>query len=342
MVRTDNSDFLSRGEIDSSVHSTNPQHPDSHVLPSLDRQRSILSLLDVFQHTISDDMGISGSMNIDELLNNVWTEEEIQAFEQTLLPSPDIALGAAAPMGAATVPTAAATANINPQFIPSNEEMNLEDFLIMAGVVRAPDYSSPLQQSCVSYQNNNNTTVGSGTPGCMVRPVIASGGGRNVPAYQTLLEKSDKDAASAAIARKHSGYQPREGGFRQGSADTPVSSDSIGGNNSDSVNNLDINVNLADKSSHPESKEVSRKQQRRVIKNREFAARSRARKEAYTRDLEAQLHALKAEKARLQQKMQEMKRMKQQNFVQEMDEVMKASKGKGGKKGLKRSWSSLY
>ncbi|XP_074327218.1 ABSCISIC ACID-INSENSITIVE 5-like protein 7 [Apium graveolens] len=228
MVRTDNSDFLLRGEIDLSVHSTNPQHPDSHVLPLLDHQRSILSLLDVFQHTFSDDIGISGSMNIDELLNNVWTEEEIQASEQILLPSPDIALSAAAPMGAAIVPTAAATANINPQFIPLKEEMTLEDFLIMVGVVQAHDRSPPLQQSCVSNQNNNNTTIGSGTSGCMVRPVIASGGGRNVPAYQTLLEKSVKDVTSAAIARKHRGYQPREGGFRQGSAATPVSSEIIG------------------------------------------------------------------------------------------------------------------
>ncbi|KAL8113482.1 hypothetical protein AgCh_020702 [Apium graveolens] len=317
MVRTDNSDFLSRGEIDLSVHSTNPQHPDSHVLPSLDRQRSILSLLDVFQHTFSDDIGISGWMNIDELLNNVWTEEEIQASEQTLLPSPDFALSAAAPMGAAIVPTAVATTNINPQFIHSNKEMTLEDFLIMAGVVRAHDRSPPLQQSYT------RTTI--------IQPLDLG-----------PLVVCVKDASSAAIARKHRGYQPRDGGFRQGSAATPVSSDSIGGNNSDSVNNFDINVNFADKSSHPAAKEVSRKQQRRLIKNRESASRSRARREAYTRDLEAQLHAQKAEKARLQKKMQEMKRMKQQNFVQEMDEVMKASKGKDGKKGLKRSSSSLY
>lgn len=55
-------------------------------------------------------------MNIDELLNNVWTEEEIEAYEQTLLRNPDIARSAAAPVGAARIPTAAATANINPQF----------------------------------------------------------------------------------------------------------------------------------------------------------------------------------------------------------------------------------
>lgn len=44
----------------------------------------------------------------------------------------------------------------------TNEEMNLEDFLIMSGVVWCgAHYRSPsLQHSCV--QNNNNTVLGSG------------------------------------------------------------------------------------------------------------------------------------------------------------------------------------
>lgn len=416
-IMADNSNFLWQGEVESSVQSTHQQYHGSRELPSLDRQSSILSLLDGFQHTFSGDAGSLGSMNIEELLNNVLTEEEIQAYEQTLLTTPDIALSAVAPMGAATVPTAAAaaaaTANINPQFpegsstvndsaiqqslqrwgsltLPmpfsqktvdevwyemqkpqqeqehgstanaeevdssqrqaTNEELTLEDFLIMIGVVRAHDRSPPLQQSCVSYQNNNNTALGSGISGGMVRPVIVSGGGGNVPAYQELPERSVKDAASAAVARIPSGFQPREvgyggkmqndtgeGGFWQGSPVSPVSSDSLGANQSDSVNNLDMDVNFADKSSGPVEKVVSRKQCR-MIKNRESAARSRARRQAYTRNLEAKLHVLEEENARLQQAMEEMKRISQQR----MKEVMKAREAKDGKKGLKRSWSSLY
>ncbi|KAK1385635.1 hypothetical protein POM88_023370 [Heracleum sosnowskyi] len=51
----------------------------------------------------------------------------------------------------------------------TSEEITLEDFLIMAGVVRAHDRppSPLLQQSCVLYQNNNNTALGSGPPGSM-------------------------------------------------------------------------------------------------------------------------------------------------------------------------------
>ncbi|KAK1375762.1 hypothetical protein POM88_031955 [Heracleum sosnowskyi] len=406
---TDNSEFLSQGKVGSSVQSTNRRHPDRHEpdrheIPSLDRKSSISSLLDELQHTFSGDFGSFGSMNVDELLENVLTEEEIQAYEQTLLPNPSIALRAAAPMGAAT-----ATANISPQFpegeietstmndtaipqclqrqdsltLPSplsqktvNEvwyempkfqqeqehgstsnvqevdsahrqttygDMTFEEFLIMAGVVQAHDHSPPpLQQSSVSYQKDNNTVHGSGTPDCMVRPVIASGGGGNVPAYQALPERSVKDA----VARIPSGYQPREvgyggkmqnntseGGFGQGSPASPVSSDSVGENQSDSVNNLH--------SGPVEEKVVSRKQ-RRMIKNRESAARSRARRQAYNRELEARLHMLEEENARLKQDRQATRRTKQQNLVQYMEEAMRARKARDEKKGIKRSWSSLF
>ena len=140
-----------------------------------------------------------------------------------------LVVSTAAPVEAATVPTIGSTANINPQFpegeiktstvndttiqqsldrrgslpLPSpesqktvdevwyemqklheeqghgstsgfqevnsfmrqatDEVMNLEDFLIRAGVVRSHD-NSPLQQSCVPYPNNNNAADRSSGP----------------------------------------------------------------------------------------------------------------------------------------------------------------------------------
>ncbi|KAK1385234.1 hypothetical protein POM88_022969 [Heracleum sosnowskyi] len=47
--------------------------------------------------------------------------------------------------------------------------------------------------------NNNNTALGSGPPGSMVRPAMGSAGGGDVPAYQALLERSVKDAESIAV-----------------------------------------------------------------------------------------------------------------------------------------------
>ncbi|KAK1385679.1 BZIP domain-containing protein [Heracleum sosnowskyi] len=373
--------------------------------------------LDEFQHIFSGDFESFGSMDVDELLDNILTAEEIQAYERTLDPNLSIALSTA-------VPTAAATANVNPQFpegeiitstvngtdtqqsllrqgsltFPSplsqktvdevwdelhklqqeqengsaanvqevdsaqlettSEEMTLKDFLIMAGVVRAYDRppSPLLQQSCVLNQNNNNTALGSGPPGSMVRPAMGSGGGGDVPANQALLERSVKNAESVAV-RTSSGYQPQEvrydrkmqnnaggGGCQQGSAASPVSSDSVKANQSKSVNNLHINGNAADKCIGPVEK-VAARNQRRMIKNRESAARSRARRQAHTHDLEAELRVLKEENARLRQdlciscflhcKQKARKRIKQQY----MEEFIISHKVKVGKEGLKRSWS---
>ncbi|KAK6138975.1 hypothetical protein DH2020_027275 [Rehmannia glutinosa] len=62
---------------------------------------------------------------------------------------------------------------------------------------------------------------------------------------------------------------------------------------------------------------VVERRQRRMIKNRESAARSRARKQAYTMELEAEVAKLKEENEELQKKQAEMMEM-QKNQVLEM------------------------
>lgn len=62
---------------------------------------------------------------------------------------------------------------------------------------------------------------------------------------------------------------------------------------------------------------VVERRQRRMIKNRESAARSRARKQAYTMELEAEVSKLKEEKQELQQKQAEFLEI-QKNQVLEM------------------------
>ncbi|KAJ6927792.1 hypothetical protein NC651_011721 [Populus alba x Populus x berolinensis] len=47
---------------------------------------------------------------------------------------------------------------------------------------------------------------------------------------------------------------------------------------------------------------VAERRQRRMIKNRESAARSRARKQAFTAEMELELDQLKEENAKLKQK----------------------------------------
>uniref|UniRef100_A0A166ES85 BZIP domain-containing protein n=1 Tax=Daucus carota subsp. sativus TaxID=79200 RepID=A0A166ES85_DAUCS len=321
MVMPDHSDFQSQGEIESSVQASAPEHPDNHEHPSLDRQSSFFSLtLDDFQHTFSGDIGSFGSMSMDELLSNMVTEEEIQAFAQTLVSNTSTALCTAAPTEVAIVPTAAATSNNNPQHPEgmistssvndtaiwrevdssqhqaTNGGMTLEDFFIMAGVVPGSDRPpSPVhQQSFVSHQHNNSTGLPSGPAGDMVRPVMASGGGINVPS-------------------------------------NPTSSESVGADQSGRLDD-------------PVEKAAARK-----IRNRESAARTRARRQAYTCDLEEKLRVLNEKNSRLRQDLETMDRRKKQesesyfhDVMQEMEELKKARKDNDGKKGLKRSWSCLY
>nr|AFO63293.1 bZIP14 [Tamarix hispida] len=67
----------------------------------------------------------------------------------------------------------------------------------------------------------------------------------------------------------------------------------------------------------PVEKVVERRQ-RRMIKNRESAARSRARKQAYTVELEAELNQLREENAQLKQALEELERQKNQQHMEEM------------------------
>ncbi|CAB4287199.1 unnamed protein product [Prunus armeniaca] len=67
----------------------------------------------------------------------------------------------------------------------------------------------------------------------------------------------------------------------------------------------------------PVEKVVERRQ-RRMIKNRESAARSRARKQAYTVELEAELNQLREENAHLKQALAELERKRKQQYFDEM------------------------
>ncbi|KAK1404728.1 putative DNA binding protein [Heracleum sosnowskyi] len=410
----DHSDFPTQGEGESSLQSTGQQQPDRHELPSLDRQSSIYSLtLDDFHCTFSEGTGSIGSMNMDELLNNFWTSEEIQACAQPPVANFSTALNTVSTMAAATI-------NINPQVPEGNintstgndinihqslprqgsamlpaplsqktvdevwseiqnshqepehvstgctanvqkvvsaqrratfGEMTLEDFLVKAGVIRGQGHppSALLKESC-DYQKNNNTALGSGPSGHVARPVIAINGAGNVPAYPAPRQSSVRDAASVAVERISSRYQPGEvrnggrrqnrasgGGYEQGQGKrsppvSPISPDGEGSHQQNSVNQTGMNVDGGLKRNALVDRVVSRSQ-KRLMKNRESAARSRARKQAYTLELEVELKDLKEEHARLTQAV---------DLTQCLEEKMKAQKTKDRNIGMRRSCSWPY
>ncbi|CAM8911283.1 unnamed protein product [Rhodiola kirilowii] len=63
---------------------------------------------------------------------------------------------------------------------------------------------------------------------------------------------------------------------------------------------------------------VVERRQRRMIKNRESAARSRARKQAYTMELEAEVAKLKAENQELQRKQEEIMKLQENQVMETM------------------------
>nr|XP_028948990.1 protein ABSCISIC ACID-INSENSITIVE 5 isoform X2 [Malus domestica] len=93
----------------------------------------------------------------------------------------------------------------------------------------------------------------------------------------------------------------------------------------------------------PVEKVVERRQ-RRMIKNRESAARSRARKQAYTVELEAELNHLREENSHLKQALAELERKRKQQYFEEMKMRVqnRAQKVKEKLRVLRRSNSCVY
>ncbi|KAI3749950.1 hypothetical protein L2E82_20571 [Cichorium intybus] len=249
---------------------------------------------------------------------------------------------------------------------PTYGEMTLEDFLVKAGVVREQNHPNapPVQQQPPPpfglYPNGNNRVVGPPSGSAhMGRPVM--GGATAIPPYSPLIREAPGFPGGG---KRSSTYQPQPiscyggmvangggvaGGYGQGlgmgSPVSPVSSDGITTSQLDSGNQYGMDMGgmrggrkrIID---GPVEKVVERRQ-RRMIKNRESAARSRARKQAYTVELEAELNMLKEENAQLKQALAEIERKRKQQVLEEMrmKALPKAQKTKEKLRVLRRSLS---
>ncbi|XP_075502218.1 protein ABSCISIC ACID-INSENSITIVE 5 [Primulina tabacum] len=203
------------------------------------------------------------------------------------------------------------------------EEMTLEDFLVRAGIVQQQDHHSAQPPSYGMHQNCNHPEMG---PDFVARPVIGT--------YQPLLQSGVGEVSSYSSGAKRGsigytqqssagifvgrmgngcgvGYGQGQAGIGIGSPVSPVSSDGLCTNQVDSAGNqygMDgVNGGRKRIVDGPVERVVERRQ-RRMIKNRESAARSRARKQAYTVELEAELNQLKEENELLKQALAELER----------------------------------
>lgn len=258
---------------------------------------------------------------------------------------------------------------------PTFGEMTLEDFLIKAGVVRE-QCAMPLQaqhQHLQQYSmySNNNPTVG---PSFVGRPLMGisssanSGGNVVAPSYQAMGSGGGgvigESLGFAGNGKKNVGYPvvvpplgvcfggrvvSGGGGYAVPSSIgmlapmSPISPEALGtGDNSSAQFGMDMGVLRGRKRvlDGPVEKVVERRQ-RRMIKNRESAARSRARKQAYTVELEAELNQLKEENGQLKQALADLERRRKQQYLEEMNGRAQTNAQKAKKKlrSLRRTLS---
>ncbi|XP_074282536.1 protein ABSCISIC ACID-INSENSITIVE 5-like [Silene latifolia] len=309
---------------------------------ALGRQSTIYSLtLDEFQHTLCENGKNFGSMNMDEFLSSIWSAEENHHHGQhhdnskpTIAKQPSLtrqgSLTLPAPLCSKTVDEVwseiqrtqhpiqhhihAETENTNSTERQATfGEMTLEDFLVKAGVVReqcGPVPGPPVQQHPPQY-------------GFMGMP---AGGYQPSTGADTcgFIGNGKRNNGYPVAATPISCYAGRVN--TNGAPVSPVSPDGLCGTgqveNPAAHYGLDM-ASLRGRKRNidgPVEKVVERRQ-RRMIKNRESAARSRARKQAYTVELEAELNQLREENAQLKQGLAEIERQRKQQYREEQKQV---------------------
>lgn len=231
-------------------------------------------------------------------------------------------------------------------------EMTLEDFLIKAGVVREQCGPTPPTPLTVApppppAQHPPHHQYGFSTaplgPTFVTRPMMSM-----APAgpYQPMAPSAGESSGFTGNGKRNNGYPTPVvgpsvacyggrmnnggapgGGFVPGAGLSPVSPVSPEGmcgpgqvDNPGGQYGLDIAALRGRKRiiDGPVEKVVERRQ-RRMIKNRESAARSRARKQAYTVELEAELNQLREENAQLKQALEEIERQRKQQYNEEQN-----------------------
>ncbi|XP_047336958.1 protein ABSCISIC ACID-INSENSITIVE 5-like [Impatiens glandulifera] len=199
-------------------------------------------------------------------------------------------------------------------------EMTLEGFLIKAGVVREQyQPSSQLIQDPLLnwYQNNNSSSVMGTcpTPTYVSKPTASTIVGiANIPTYENLQRGNGKNGGVGGYPAVVTAPVYNTSGLGIVSPVpvpvSPVSSDGMYGNESNQYG-MEIGVLRGGQKRNMDrpGERVVERRQRRMIKNRESAARSRARKQAYTVELEAELNILKEENTQLKQALVGLKNM---------------------------------
>ncbi|KQJ98641.1 bZIP transcription factor TRAB1 [Brachypodium distachyon] len=313
----------------------------------LARQGSVYSLtFDEFQSTLGGASGGGGlgkdfgSMNMDELLRSIWTAEESQAMASaSAAPAGELqrqgSLTLPRTLSIKTVdevwrdfvrdasPGAAGGGEPLPKRQPTLGEMTLEDFLVRAGVVREnpaaaaavdaavppPLAARPIQvvnNGSMFFENFGGANGASGASAMGFAPV-----GIGDPSHPTMGNGMMPGVAGMGV-----------GAVTVGPLDTSMGQlDSVGKVNGELSSPVEpvpypFEGVIRGRRSGGHVEKVVERRQRRMIKNRESAARSRARKQAYTMELEAEVQKLKEQNEELQKKQEEMLEMQKNKALE--------------------------
>lgn len=336
----------------------------------LTRQSSVYSLtFDEFQSTVGGSIGRDfGSMNMDELLKNIWTTEETQHISG---PSGN-PCNYLQSQGSLTLPRTLSQKTVDevwkdlsgektdfPLRQPTLGEVTLEEFLLRAGVVREEtkfpekphnfDLLGDLTRRPVSdqplgfgFQNANGIIVNNNNRSELRADNIQVP--LNGTRQQLILPKQAQLSYANQIPIQglngnlvHNGGQGMIGnGVTVATESAALSYDGIGRTNGDNSYVSPIPYvftgGLRGRRSSNKVEKVIERRHRRMIKNRESAARSRARKQAYTTELETELAKLKEENQELLKKQAELRKMQKKQVF----EMMNMPRG-GKRKRLKRT-----
>ncbi|CAA7395742.1 unnamed protein product [Spirodela intermedia] len=321
------------------------------VPAALARQPSIYALtFEEFQNTLGASRDF-GSMNMDELLKSIWTAEETQTMSsfadggggtagvvaglqrQGSLTLPrtlsqktvdEVWRDVFKDGGAAAVPGVGAGLQPPVQRQPTLGEVTLEEFLIRAGLTREavePERTA-INGGSLLFGNASSSLVNSSPRlflGFSPAAQQSNGPGPAAAAAGNMM----MNGGGAALRPQ---MQVAAGRVTVASA-SPASQlppEDLGRGNDDSSSLSPVPYRFGEgmRGRKPGGglERVVERRQRRMIKNRESAARSRARKQAYTMELEAEITKLKEQNEELQKKQEEILVMQKNQVLEKVNQ----------------------
>nr|KJB32367.1 hypothetical protein B456_005G237400 [Gossypium raimondii] len=312
------------------------------------RQSSIYSLtFDELQSTFGGLGKDFGSMNMDELLRNISTAEETQSAMTASVSAGeggDVSGGNLQKQGSLSLPRTLSQKTVDEVWkylmkesdggsndgstggeanLPQRQQtlgtMTLEEFLARAGVVREDMQQIGMVNNGGFFADNSPLALGfqqANTNNGFASGVKSSSQLQQQP--QPLFPKQQVVAFAPPMHLMNATQLASPGA--KGSPASQISSDVVSKNSIDTTSPSPVPYIFGrGRKCGANLEKVVERRQKRMIKNRESAARSRARKQAYTLELEAEVAKLKEMNQELLKKQEEVMEMQKNQMLEKVN-----------------------